>query len=80
MPYPFGFQTDYAMHIIKMKTKIQFGTILWFDEEKNQGQLTVYGELQTIQFSLNSRRLILAGLIEPEFATTEPKSSIMPQK
>ncbi|MBI2476401.1 MAG: hypothetical protein HYV67_04140 [Candidatus Taylorbacteria bacterium] len=61
-----------------MKTqKIQFGTVLWFDETKNQGAIRS-GE--RIEFSLDSQRVVVAGFKEPEFGLEAPKLSSIPQE
>lgn len=60
--------------------EIQFGTVLWFNLEKNKGQIRVSGEPFDIWFSLDLQRIIVAGFSEPEFGTVAPKSSVVPQK
>ena len=61
------------------KQTIRFGTVLCFDNQKNQGRIRVSGEPQEIPFSFDSQRVILAGTATPEFGPTAPKSSVKPQ-
>lgn len=63
----------------KANNSVRFGFVKWFDETKNTGRIKVDGELEEVQFSLNSQRVIVDGADRPQFGTDAPKESILPQ-
>jgi hypothetical protein len=64
---------------MKATKSVLCGIVVRFNENHNSGVVRVYGQKWDLQFSMDSQRVLVDGIHEPQFGDKAPKETFIPK-